>query len=1096
VKHKNSARWAVLAAAALGITSMTAGPSGAADPSPATPGPSAQSKLNPNARPTLSAAERSRESDAAGRQAYFVRFTGEGAADVASRAGSGARGVSAAKARRAEVSRVASGVLAAARKVDSKATSIYTVSNAIPGAGLMLDAAGLKAVSAAPNVAKVSRLVPKTAELTSVDSLVKAVNVWKFSGNTGKGVTIGIIDTGVDYTHANFGGPGTVAAYDAAFADDTSPSWLQRLPKKGKAKFAGGYDFAGDEYDAGGDFGSPVPAPDNNPLDCNGHGSHVAGISAGYGVRANHRPVKAKQYSKLSKKKLDKLLVGPGMAPQAKLFALRVFGCEGSTNLDIPAMDRALDPNGDGNFKDHLDIINASLGSDYGPQDDPSLDVVNRLAAHGVLPAMSIGNNGDLTDTGGTPGSATASIASASSVDKLELLDQIRVNAPASVAGKKIGQMSVAYDWIHKPDVTGTVIDLTQAGNEDGCAPFSPADAARVAGKIAWLEWDDNDATRECGSAGRSQNAQNAGAIGAIFTSSLEVFPGGITGDADIPVFQLTKSGTDQLRPFAENGTLNVTFDGDLAASFERVTKSATDTISSFTSRGPRGSFAGAVVKPDVAAPGDTIGSTGMGTGYQPRSLSGTSMASPATAGIAALVKAAHPGWSPLKVKADVMNTARHDLFTGAGKSGHRYGPARVGAGRVDAKAAVKNRLLAWTKGPNNPVSASFGTIEAPINGGTITRTKKVKVQNLDNKTVDVSVNYEALVSQPGVTYSVKPSKLTIKQKKTKTVTVTMTVVPGALRHTIDPTMDVNQLDTPRQYVSDSSGRLLVKQKGKKANRVPVYGGAEPTSQTTATLSGNNIVVSGQGVNTGSSSTDYRSWLSVLEFGEASPVLPACDAPTDEPDGCATQESDKASDWQYVGAGSNSSMLWFGVSTHGDWANLGTITSPDVYFDTDGDGIEDYETYVSTVEATDLVYAFTLDLNDPACLTAAGCPTVDAQPVNFNDGNVDTNVFGNSVVLLPVAKSAVGLTGPGSHPIEYFASVYNAWYGIYTDGFSDVMYDAGTPVIRTTDPLYLDQGGTTIPLGTPRATAEQALVFHLHGARGQRAQVLNVPAAP
>ncbi len=138
--------------------------------------------------------------------------------------------------------------------------------------------------------------------------------------------------------------------------------------------------------------------------------------------------------------------IGPGMAPGTQLYSMKVFGCEGSTDIVIDALDWALDPNGDGAFGDHLDIVNLSLGSDYAPGDDPQNAVTDKLAEHGVLAVYSAGNNGDLTDTGGSD--AVSSISVASSVDSLQQRDGLKVDGPANLAGIVGGQVSVAYDWI------------------------------------------------------------------------------------------------------------------------------------------------------------------------------------------------------------------------------------------------------------------------------------------------------------------------------------------------------------------------------------------------------------------------------------------------------------------------------------------------------------------------------------------------------------------------------------------------------------------------------------------------------------------------
>ena len=371
MKHTTSARLAVLTVLALGITTAGVATSAGAAPDPAKPVSIVKQRtLHKDARSFTNPVTQAKGA----RQAWFVQFAGQGAADAAQRAGGSARGAAAARSRVAQVKSVSARVLTAARAADSKASSLFTVSNAIPGAGMMLDTAGVKAVVGNPNVVKVSRIVPKTSENSNVVQLVKALKTWKFSG-TGKGVTIGVIDSGLDYTHADFGGKGTVAAYEAAHAAETSPTWRQGMPKLGKKKVAGGYDFVGDDYDANPDNATyqPIPHPDNNPLDCddNGHGSHVAGTAAGYSVKKNGNTFKPKKLHELNKKKLNKMIVGPGMAPQASIYALRVFGCTGSTDVVIPALDRALDPNGDGFFDDHLDIINMSLGADYAPVETP-----------------------------------------------------------------------------------------------------------------------------------------------------------------------------------------------------------------------------------------------------------------------------------------------------------------------------------------------------------------------------------------------------------------------------------------------------------------------------------------------------------------------------------------------------------------------------------------------------------------------------------------------------------------------------------------------------------------------------------------------------
>src|SRR6185503_17604364 len=175
-------------------------------------------------------------------------------------------------------------------------------------------------------------------------------------------------------------------------------------------RIKGGIDLVGDDYDASADDledGSPnpktVPHPDPNPLDCNGHGSHVAGSAAGSGVTAAGAtyagPYNASTIAGQSWN------VGPGVAPKADLYAIRVFGCLGSTDVTVEAIEWAVD--------NDMDVINMSLGSPFGSKDDPSAVASTNAAKAGVIVVTSAGNSGPSQYITGSPGTADGAIATA-----------------------------------------------------------------------------------------------------------------------------------------------------------------------------------------------------------------------------------------------------------------------------------------------------------------------------------------------------------------------------------------------------------------------------------------------------------------------------------------------------------------------------------------------------------------------------------------------------------------------------------------------------------------------------------------------------------
>jgi minor extracellular serine protease Vpr len=136
-----------------------------------------------------------------------------------------------------------------------------------------------------PGVVEVRPVLTYTHENFVGVQRIQAPFAWAgVAGFHGEGVKVAILDTGIDYTHINFGGPGTSDAFNAAFASNTLPA-DPALFGPNAPKVKGGTDLVGDDYDAGNP--DSIPVPDPNPLDCNGHGSHVAGTVAGYGVLAD-----------------------------------------------------------------------------------------------------------------------------------------------------------------------------------------------------------------------------------------------------------------------------------------------------------------------------------------------------------------------------------------------------------------------------------------------------------------------------------------------------------------------------------------------------------------------------------------------------------------------------------------------------------------------------------------------------------------------------------------------------------------------------------------------------------------------------------------
>ena len=199
----------------------------------------------------------------------------------------------------------------------------------------------------------------KKVQASMMDSvpLINADDVWQMADTngvnlTGTNVTVAIVDTGIDYTHPDLG-----ECDYSSFIDKTC------------SKVIGGWNFVDGN---------------DNPMDDNGHGTHCAGITAGTGLGGLK-----------------------GVAPDAKLYAYKVLDSSGSGSVSniISALEMAVDPNGDGNLSDHVDIISMSLGGSGNP-DDALSRAVDNVDHAGVVVVVAAGNSGPSLETIGSPGTA------------------------------------------------------------------------------------------------------------------------------------------------------------------------------------------------------------------------------------------------------------------------------------------------------------------------------------------------------------------------------------------------------------------------------------------------------------------------------------------------------------------------------------------------------------------------------------------------------------------------------------------------------------------------------------------------------------------
>ncbi|MBK5269332.1 MAG: S8 family serine peptidase [Acidimicrobiia bacterium] len=721
--------------------------------------------------------------------------------------------------------------------------------------GIRVDATirDIPTLAAMSGVRSVAEVTTHYVDNSSSVPWINAPEVWEAYGD-GDGVTIGVIDTGIDYYHASFGGSGNAADFAA---DDSTIIEPGSFPT---VKVGGGYDFVGDTYNAD---SSATPMPDPDPLDCQGHGSHVAGSAAGLEVPGK---------------------VGAGVAPGATLYALRVFGCEGSTNVTSEAIEWAMDPNGDGSMDDHLDVINMSLGSSFGSPDDPSAISSTNAVNAGVIVVASAGNSGSAAAyVTGAPAVSPAAISVAASIDGGYSVLGIVVSIDGVDSTLEAGIAGFGPSLADAP-VTGLV---AQALPANGCS--SVTNSAGIAGKIALISRGD------CGFVVKVKNAQDAGALGVIVHNNAPGDPiamGGSDGTITIPSVFITQADGTTIRAALDGGAV---VSAALNADAELPKPELADQLADFSSRGPGRT---GIFKPDLAAPGFGIVSTEVGSGDGGSVKSGTSMASPHVAGLAALLRQQHPDLAVAGIKAILQNST---------VPANGYYPMTLqgtGVVRADRASALESYA--------SPGGVSFGRINV---AEPTTRQMTVEVTNMSNARKVFALSHVPNTPITGVSITTSVSRLSVGAGQTKKFNIKVSVKPSLMT------------EDDGFYSQTEVDGWVVLNDGSDALNVAYTAAVDPASDIAIKTVGKKIKVQNNGQSVGF--VDGFTHVG----GE----------------GLVTRGTEYSFD--AIGVRENffgEDVVQFGVVGDAPWDSMST-TEVDIYVDADGDGIPE-----SVIVAADL----------------------------------------------------------------------------------------------------------------------------------------------
>jgi minor extracellular serine protease Vpr len=541
-------------------------------------------------------------------------------------------------------------------------------------------------------------------------------------GARGEGIKIAVVDDGVDPTNP--------------FFDPRGFSYPQGFPRGGRPwttpKVIVARTFPGP--------GAGRPGRLAVDPEASFHGTHVAGIAAG--VEGTPAPPGADH------PRVEGL---SGVAPRAWLGNYRVFtvptpiGHVANTPEIVAAFEAAV--------ADGMDVINFSGGgAESEPRNDAMVDVIRNVAAAGVLPVVSAGNDREEfgLGTAGSPGTAPDALSVAATSSSQVFAPAFRVVAPGAPASLHVLPFQPApgpaapASWNAADQVlvdVGTVVGTDGApvdrylcgrsGDPNAGPGTLPPASLRGAIALAWRG--------TCTFTSKAERARAAGAVGLVLVDNRSGEANGIPVRLAVPGGMIADLDGARLRAYlAASGGRTAVRVGSHA---DRIETGRSGIVTSFSSAGP--TAFGHRLKPDVSAPGGQILSATLPRFGGPFAVfDGTSMAAPHVAGAAALLLQRHPHWSPRQLKSALVSTAGPAWADTA-----RTAEAPVilgGGGLVDVTRAVAPLVF------TDPVSMGFPDLN--VNTGGQTASHLVRVSDAGGGEGTWSVELRPQSSSAGAT--------------------------------------------------------------------------------------------------------------------------------------------------------------------------------------------------------------------------------------------------------------------------------------------------------------------------------------------------------